>query len=192
MFIGHVKKYVLWRGRWKPLDGASNLPTAAMANLYMALKPFPSVNYSFSFWCCIYSCFFSLRFKHTVVRATQKCISQLTCWTLQLLTVMFPSVGRVGDGGRAVSVSPWAGTATGEGACVPVCGFWPYLGQRRRWSSPCHKSHLIQFYNTALTISLMPYFLSKTKYLTICEHLYLLFSLANKEKSYFFFAFFPL
>lgn len=44
--------------------------------------------------------------------------------------MMFPSVGWVGDGGRAVSVSPWAGTATGEGACVPVCGFWPYLGAK--------------------------------------------------------------
>lgn len=67
-----LKKYGLWRGRWKPLDGASNLPTAAVANLYMALKLFTSVNYSFSFWYRIYSCFSSLMFKHTVVRATQK------------------------------------------------------------------------------------------------------------------------
>lgn len=89
-----------------------------------------------------------------------------------------------------LSVSCYTGTAIwGGDVCVCVL-LWAVLRGMRCYP-PYHKSYPFQFWNTALTSSLMPYLFLKTKDITICECLCFLFSPANEEKSYFS-PFFPL
>lgn len=71
-----------------------------------------------------------------------------------------------------------------EGGCVCVCVLLWVVLRGMRCYPPYHKSYPFRFWNTAWTISLMPYLFLKTKDITICEYLCFLFSPANEEKSY--------
>lgn len=68
--------------------------------------------------------------------------------------------------------------------CVCVCVLLWVVLRGMRCYPPYHKSYPFWFWNTAWTISLMPYLFLKTKDITICECLCFLFSPANEEKSY--------
>lgn len=77
------------------------------------------------------------------------------------------------------------------GLCVCVCArtaLGSAQGNEEMFPSST-TNDMFQFWNTALTISLMPYFFLKTKDIAICECFYFLFVPANEEK--FFFSQFP-